>query len=84
MCRRALSGITRVYVYGLESDLARMVAALETNQADRSELRWTILETKKKHLQMLLDWKIMKVRRESNKVAHELARLARRNFHTAT
>lgn len=65
------------------SDLARMVAALETRIEDWSELGWIILEAKE-YLQLLPEWKIGKVKRESNKVAHELAHLARRNVHTAT
>jgi hypothetical protein len=60
-----------------------MVAALAKNNEDRSELRWTILEAKE-YLQTLPDWKIRKVRRECNKVPHELANLARCNIHTAT
>jgi len=67
----------------IESDSARIVAALETTDDDRSELRWIILETKE-HLQLLPEWKIEKVKRENNKVAHELAQLARRNVHTVT
>jgi hypothetical protein len=59
------------------------VAALETTDDDRSELRWIILETKE-HLQLVPEWKIEKVKRENNKVAHELAQLARRNVHTVT
>ena len=62
---------------------ARIVAAMTSNAADMSELRVTVLEAKE-YLQLLVDWKINKVKRDCNNVAHELGQLARRNVHTAT
>lgn len=35
----------------------------------------------KEYLQLLMDWKFQKVKREGDKVAHELAHFARRNTH---
>ena len=67
----------------LEFDLARLVTALGDAREDRSELRWTILEAKE-YLQLLSEWKIKKVKRDYNGVAHELAHLARQNVHSAT
>lgn len=58
----------------LESDSARMVATLGDKSDDRSELRSTLLEAKE-YLQLVP---------ECNRVAHELAHLAKRNIHTVT
>jgi ribonuclease HI len=67
----------------IESDCSTMLKALEADTLDRSELRFIILEAKE-YMQMLVEWKCHKVKRVCNKVAHELAHLARRNRHTTT
>jgi ribonuclease HI len=55
----------------VESDSARILTAMETDAMDCSELGHIILEAKE-YLQMLVYWKLHKVKREGNKVAHEL------------
>jgi len=67
----------------VESDSARIIKAMTSQSADRSEIRGTIMEAKE-YLQLLVDWKFQKVKREGNKVAQELAHLARRDTYTAT
>ena len=42
-----------------------------------------IIAEAKEHAQLLGSWRIAKVKRECNSVAHELAQLARRNVHSA-
>ena len=49
---------------------------------DRSSHSFIISEAKE-HVQLLGSWRIAKVKRECNSVAHELAQLARRNVHSA-
>jgi ribonuclease HI len=66
----------------LESDCARVTQALLSMRPDRSELGFIIAEGKELS-QLLLELKIVKVKRDCNKVAHELAALARRNTHSA-
>jgi len=66
----------------LESDCARVTQALLSTRPDRSELGFIIAEGKELS-QLLLELKIVKVKRDCNKVAHELAALARRNTHSA-
>jgi hypothetical protein len=51
-------------------------------QHDRSEIGFVIAEGKELS-QLLLGLKIVKVKRDCNKVANELAALARRNTHSA-
>jgi hypothetical protein len=60
----------------VESYSARIVTAMANSGPDRSELRYVVMEAKE-YLQLL-------VKRECNKVVHDLAQLARRNMHTAT
>lgn len=65
----------------LESDCSQMVKALKADE-DRSEICFMLAEARE--LAQLLDrWEVIKVRRESNSIAHELAHLARGNCHTA-
>ena len=66
----------------LESDCARVTQVLLSTRPDRSELGFIIAEGKELS-QLLLELKIVKVKRDCNKVAHELAALARRNTHSA-
>ena len=49
---------------------------------DSSSLSFIFKEALK-HAQLLEKWRVQKVKRECNFVAHELAQLARRNRHTA-
>ena len=65
----------------VESDCARIVQALQAEE-DRSALSFILLEAKD-HARMLPQWRIAKVKRECNIVAHELAALAWRNTHSA-
>ena len=65
----------------LESDCAQVIQAMQQKE-DRSALRF-ILEVAKDQAQVLVDWRITKVKRESNLVAHELAHFARRSMHSA-
>ena len=65
----------------VESDSARIVKATSNRSVDRSDIGSTITEAKE-YLQALVEWRIQKVKRECNKVAHELAQLARRCIHT--
>ena len=67
----------------VESDSARIVKATSNRSVDGSDIGSTITEAKE-YLQALVEWRIQKVKRECNKVAHELAQLARRCIHTAT
>ena len=66
----------------LETDCARVAMALCADREDRSYIGFLIAEGKR--VMNLLDRvDIVKVNRESNQVAHELAQLARKNTHTA-
>ena len=67
----------------MESDSARIVKAMSNRNVDRSDIRDTVMEAKE-YLQLLVEEKFQKVKREGNKVAHKLVQLARRNSHTAT
>jgi len=66
----------------LESDCARVVQALSSKSVDRSEISFIVAEGKELS-QLLMELKIVKVSRDCNKVANELAALARRNTHSA-
>ena len=65
----------------VETDCARIVQAMGA-QEDRSSLSFVIAEAKTQ-ARVLVDWRVAKVKRECNLVAHELAHLARRNIHSA-
>lgn len=65
----------------VESDCARIVKALQRKE-DRLEISFIIVEAVELS-QLLENWKVSLVKRESNLVANELALLARRNLHTA-
>ena len=65
----------------VETDCARIVQAMGA-QEDRSSLSFVIAEAKTQ-ARVLVDWRVAKVKRECNLVAHDLAHLARRNTHTA-
>ena len=65
----------------VETDCARIVQAMEA-QEDRSTLSFVIAEAKTQ-ARVLVDWRVAKVKRECNIVAHELAALAWRNTHSA-
>ncbi|WVZ52945.1 hypothetical protein U9M48_003943, partial [Paspalum notatum var. saurae] len=67
----------------LESDCAQMVEALRAHSEDRSDLCFLIAEARELGRSLPV-WRISKVKRENNFVAHELAQLARQNTHTAT
>lgn len=67
----------------VEMDNARMVKIMSNHAIDISEIRSAVMEVRE-YLQLLVEWKIHKVKRDGNKVAHELAHLARRNTHTVT
>jgi ribonuclease HI len=61
----------------LESDCAHLVKSLKGKE-DRSEIGFVVAEAKEL-LQVLVEWNVAQVKREGNLVAHELARLARRD-----
>ena len=65
----------------IESDCSRVVSALQSTKTDALEYSFVIQEVKE-YAQMLREWKIVQVKRECNRVAHELASLAKRNTHT--
>lgn len=65
----------------IESDCSRIVQALRSG-SDRSELCIVMVEARAL-AQLLVEWRVDLVKRECNKVANELAHLARRNTHTA-
>lgn len=62
----------------VESNSARIVMATTNHSDDRSEIRGTVMEVRA-YLQLPVEWKLQKVKREGNKVAYELTHLARRN-----
>lgn len=64
-----------------ESDCGRAVHAVQKG-GDRSEIGFIIMEAREM-IQLLVDWKVVLVKRECNSVADELAQLARRTAHTA-
>ena len=64
----------------LTSHNIRVVQALTSKRLDRSEIGFVIAEGKKLS-QLLVELKIVKIKRDCNKVANELAALARRNTH---
>ena len=64
----------------IESDCARIVQALRERE-ERSAISF-ILSEARDHATMLEDWSVVKVKRECNRVANELAHLARRSMHT--
>ena len=93
-CQDALEAEARACLEGLrlsapwsqgpvivETDCARLIQALEAKE-DRSSIRFLLAEIKDQ-AQLLPEWRVDKVKRECNLVAHELAHLARRNIHTA-
>lgn len=47
-----------------------------TNLEDQSEISF-IISTAKEHVQMLVGWRVIQVKRECNSIAHDLAHLAR-------
>ena len=49
---------------------------------DRSTISFTVAEAKDQ-ASLLVEWRVAKVGRECNLVAHKLASFARRNTHTA-
>ena len=55
--------------------------ALTSNRLDRSEIGFVIAEGKELS-QLVVELKIVKIKRDCNKVANELAALARRNTHS--
>lgn len=65
----------------VESDCARIVHALQRDM-DRSDIGFIVSEAKEL-TKLLVEWKVVLVKRECNAVANSLARLARRNAHTA-
>ena len=65
----------------VETDCARVANALQAKE-DRSLLCF-ILSEARHHARLLVEWRIAKVMRECNSVAHEFAALARRNTHSA-
>jgi hypothetical protein len=65
----------------VESDCARLVEAMRKKK-DISSLSFIFKEALE-HARLLEKWRVEKVKRECNFVAHELARLARRNRRTA-
>ncbi|WVZ55445.1 hypothetical protein U9M48_006105 [Paspalum notatum var. saurae] len=66
----------------LESDCARMVKALRAADTDKSDICFLIAEARE-FGSTLPEWRVSKVKREDNCVAHELAQLARHNTSTA-
>ncbi|WVZ77211.1 hypothetical protein U9M48_025103, partial [Paspalum notatum var. saurae] len=62
----------------LESDCARLVKALQAADVDKSEMYFLIAEARE-FGGTLPAWRVSKVKREDNRVAHELAQLARQN-----
>jgi len=65
----------------VESDCARIVQAMQEEE-DRSALSFILAEAKD-HARLLPGWRMVKVKRECNSTANELAHLARRNTHSA-
>jgi hypothetical protein len=65
----------------IETDSARIVQMMKEVE-DRSAISFIMAEAKD-HANLPVNWRIVKVKRECNLVAHELASLARRNTHTA-
>ena len=65
----------------VESDCARVVEAMRKKK-DSSSLSFIFKEALE-HAQLLETWRVEKVKRECNFVAHNLAQLARRNRHIA-
>ena len=65
----------------LESDCDRVVQALTSKSLDRSEIGFVIAEGKELS-QLVVELKIVKIKRDCNKLANELAALARRNTHS--
>ena len=66
----------------LESDCLYIVKALQTSTVDRAHFSSIINEIKASML-LLPEVKVSKIGRECNRVAHELASLARRTSHSA-
>ncbi|OEL23485.1 hypothetical protein BAE44_0015498 [Dichanthelium oligosanthes] len=66
----------------IESDCARVVAALQSKSMDKSTLSFVVTEGKELS-QLLSKWRMSQVKREGNQVANELALLARRTVHSA-
>ena len=66
----------------LETDCSSMVRALSVQEEQRSRLKFIIDEAKGAG-EGLTEWAVVHTRRESNGVAHELAQLAKRNWHSA-
>ena len=64
----------------LESDCDRVVQALTSKSLDRSEIGFVIAEGKELS-QLVVELKIVKIKRDCNKLANELAALAWRNTH---
>ena len=65
----------------LETDCARMANIMQAKGEDRLELCFLITEIREVG-QSLPGWRAVKVKREVNRVAHELAQLARQNTKT--
>jgi ribonuclease HI len=61
----------------LETDCARVVAVLSSTDEDRSA-HWSLFQEARGLMNMLLEFKVGKVARVSNRVAHELAQLGKR------
>ena len=66
----------------IESDCLYIVKALQDSTADRAHFSGIIKEIKAS-MMLLTEVKISKIGRECNRVAHELASLARRTMHCA-
>jgi hypothetical protein len=65
----------------IESDCVRVVKAMKEKK-DLSDLSFIFAEAFD-HAQLLSSWRVVKVNRDFNQVANELAIFARRNSHTA-
>jgi hypothetical protein len=65
----------------IESDCVRVVKAMKEKK-DLSDLSFIFAEAFD-HAQLLSSWRVVKVNRDFNQVATELAIFARRNSHTA-
>lgn len=65
----------------IEADCSRVVQAIRQGM-DRSDIGFIVSEAREL-AQLLVDWKIVLVKRDCNAVANELAQLARRTAHTA-
>jgi hypothetical protein len=51
-------------------------------ERDRSTISFVVVEAKDQ-ANLLVEWRVAKIKRECNFIVHELASLARRNTHTA-